>query len=95
MNWLRIGLGRGPVDPALKDKQRLAEEIKEAQTDWVHARKRLDYVVEEDQIDYAIYLLEAAETRYSMLLKQAKRMQLSVLDEGIEHVVQHREEWTG
>ncbi|MNP61461.1 hypothetical protein D3C76_1566500 [compost metagenome] len=31
--------------------------------------------MEKDQIDYAIYALEAAEKRYVMLLRQAKLMQ--------------------
>lgn len=45
---------------------------------------RLDYVADADQIDYAIYSLEAAEKRYEMLLRQAKHMRLSLRGENGE-----------
>ncbi|MEF3303238.1 DUF2508 family protein [Paenibacillus sp. GYB003] len=71
------------TDPLLKDKQTLVEEIRAAQTDWQHALSRLDYVSDKDQIDYAIFALEAAEKRYEMLLKSAKRLNVHALDIGM------------
>jgi hypothetical protein len=55
----------------------LLSEIKKAHMEWVVAQKRFDYVTEKDQIDYAIYAMEAAEKRYEMLLRQAKQLKLT------------------
>ncbi|WP_245954779.1 DUF2508 family protein [Paenibacillus flagellatus] len=74
--WLQQ---RKEEDPLMRDKQILLEEIRVAQIEWQHAVQRLDYALDPDQIDYAIYALEAAEKRYGMLLKNAKRMNVSVL----------------
>lgn len=54
----------------------LLQEIRQAHMDWVTAQRRFDYVVEKEQIDYAVYALEAAEKRFEMLIKQAKDMKL-------------------
>jgi len=59
---------------------RLIREIEKARREWAIAQQKLDYVAEPDQIDYAIYCLEAAEKRYEMLLRQAKKAKLSLLD---------------
>ena len=59
-----------------KDKLSLFKEIEEAKRDWLNAGQKLDYVLEHDQIDYAIYALEAAERRYEMLLRKAKKMKV-------------------
>ncbi len=56
----------------------LLDELHKAKNEWIAAVNRLEYVVGQDQIDYAIYLLEAAEKRYDMLLKHAKRIRLRV-----------------
>ena len=70
-------------DPQLKDKQELLKEIHNAQSAWQHALQRLDYAVSHDEIDYAIFALEAAEKRYEMLLKTAKRLSVHVLQDGM------------
>lgn len=67
-------------DPFLQ-KQQLLEELKEAKKNWQIARMKLDYVSDQDQIDYAIYALEAAEKRYEMLLRHAKKINLRAIDE--------------
>lgn len=54
-------------------KRSVAEEIHQAHADWAAAHMKLDWVLEKDQIDCAIYALEAAEKRYEMLLRQAKQ----------------------
>lgn len=61
-------------DPVFRDKLSMMLEIRMAHADWVAAHMKLDWVLEKDQIDYAIYALEAAEKRYEMLLRQAKQM---------------------
>lgn len=61
-------------DPDFRDKLGMMMEIRRAHGDWMAAHLKLDWVLEKDQIDYAIYALEAAEKRYEMLLRQAKQM---------------------
>jgi hypothetical protein len=61
-------------DPVFRDKLGMMLEVRRAHADWVAAHLKLDWVLEKDQIDYAIYALEAAEKRYEMLIRQAKQM---------------------
>ncbi|MDP5276844.1 DUF2508 family protein [Chengkuizengella axinellae] len=58
-----------------KKSESINEEINRAKHDWIAAEKKFNYAVDKDQIDFAIFSLEAAEKRYEMLLKQAKKMQ--------------------
>ncbi|WNQ11039.1 DUF2508 family protein [Paenibacillus aurantius] len=60
---------------ALLDKQALLEEIRQAQRSWENAQASLDWVKEQEEVDYAVYSLIAAEKKYGMLLKEAKRYQ--------------------
>lgn len=68
--WFR----RAKKDSVMPEKLLLVAEIRQAHSDWVSAQMRLDWVVEKDQIDYAIFALETAEKRYEMLLRQAKQL---------------------
>lgn len=54
--------------------QALIRDIREAHRDWVNAHRHFEYAAGFDQIDYAIYAIEAAEKRYEMLLRQAKKL---------------------
>lgn len=58
----------------------LIREIEEAKKAWWIAQQRFQHVTEPDQIDYAVYAWEAAEKRYEMLLRSAKRSGVSRLD---------------
>jgi|GEM_PF-2862565 len=58
------------------ETEKLLTELREAHIEWKCAQQRLDYVRDVDEIDYAIFALEAAEKRYSMLLRQAKALNL-------------------
>ena len=66
---------QGPLGPA---EAKLMEELQSAHREWACARHRLNFALDADEIDYAIYALETAEKRYGMLIKQAKMMQLRV-----------------
>ncbi|MDI3522151.1 MAG: hypothetical protein PWR31_421 [Bacillota bacterium] len=46
--------------------------VEEAKADWVAARQYFETVTDPDLIDFAIFNLEAAERRYTYLLKQAR-----------------------
>jgi len=77
MHWWKSWFRRRPaVDPFLQDKQQLLQEIRKAQQEWRCAREKFDYAHSKDEIDYAILTLEAAEKRYDMLIKDAKRLRL-------------------
>ena len=57
------------------DKQELILEIRLAQEQWMSAKNHLDWVNGvDDEIDYVIYEIAAAEKKYELLLKQAKKM---------------------
>lgn len=60
------------------EREELIRELEQAKADWNNARNKLDHVVDKDQIDYVIYLLEAAEKRYNMLLKKAKQKNILI-----------------
>ena len=61
-------------DSVFRDKLAILLEIRKAHADWKAAYMKLNWVLEKDQIDCAIYALEAAEKRYEMLVRQAKQM---------------------
>ncbi|REK54680.1 MAG: DUF2508 domain-containing protein [Thermobacillus sp.] len=54
--------------------QALIRDIREAHRDWINAHRHFEYASGFDQIDYAIYAIEAAEKRYELLLRQAKNL---------------------
>jgi hypothetical protein len=62
------------------EKIELIHEIHKAHLEWTTAQLRFEFVVEREQIDYAVYALEAAEKRYEMLIRQAKRINMTTSD---------------
>lgn len=50
----------------------LAAAVEEAKAEWVAARQYFETVSDPDLIDFAIFNMEAAERRYTYLLKQAR-----------------------
>ncbi|GEM_PF-2428612 len=82
-NMLRWWTGRatsGQLARPQPNPQNMAlyREIKEAEHNWRVAEQRMNEAVSKDQIDYAIYSLEAAEKRYEMLIRQAKQQKLKI-----------------
>ncbi|WP_238392635.1 DUF2508 family protein [Paenibacillus antri] len=63
--------------PAGNEHEELLRELRIAHREWACAQHRLDHVLGDDEVDYAIFALETAEKRYGMLLKQAKAMKAS------------------
>lgn len=49
-------------------------DILQAQANWQEAYMYFEEALGDDQVDYAIYMLEAAERKYQMHLKQAKKL---------------------
>ena len=63
-----------------KDKLMLIQEIHTAHETWVATQAHFEFALDKDQIDYAIYAMEAAEKRFEMLIKQAKKLGVSLID---------------
>ncbi|ANE48745.1 hypothetical protein SY83_05825 [Paenibacillus swuensis] len=82
--WRKATEEDGPAE----ENRYLISEIGVARTEWMNAHSRLDYVIEKDQIDYAVFALEAAEKRYEMLLRKAKRAKLTLLNDKTGKVVE-------
>ncbi|UJF33647.1 DUF2508 family protein [Paenibacillus hexagrammi] len=77
-NWKTKAASKAELETIRKDKQELVQEIRKAHRSWQAAQAHFEFALEKDQVDYAIYALEAAEKRYEMLLKQAKQQQLKL-----------------
>lgn len=75
--WIR---GKVPKDEVRQEQVELVREIQKAHLEWTIAQKRLDYVVEKEQIDYAVFAMEAAEKRLEMLIKQAKNAKITTAE---------------
>lgn len=75
VSWLRLSVFKNVSD--LKEAEACHREIKEdvrkALEEWRVALAMFEEAVEQDQIDYAIFTLQAAERRYQMYLRKAKR----------------------
>lgn len=52
-------------------------DVRKSQMEWERAYLMFQEAMGQDQIDYAIYMLEAAERKYQMNLKQAKQLNLN------------------
>lgn len=86
MRWLTIkcwfsSVQRQEVAEAIEHEQ-LMDDIRQALREWERACARFQYAVGEDEVDYAIFTLEAAEKRVTMLIKKAKRDELHALKLG-------------
>ncbi|MGX4588042.1 DUF2508 family protein [Paenibacillus chitinolyticus] len=80
MNDLRksaFSFQRGTRKTVEQDKQELLAEIRLAHSQWKTAQHHFEHALEKDEVDYAIYAVEAAEKRYEMLLRQAKKLNVT------------------
>lgn len=78
--WKNIGQGRKKAEStfeksSMEDMHELYNEIFAAKRDWDNAIRHFSYALGKDQIDYAIFAIEASEKRYEMLLRKAKVLQ--------------------
>ncbi|MEK5059832.1 hypothetical protein BK126_28010 [Paenibacillus sp. FSL H7-0326] len=55
----------------------ILDDIRTAHEEWMQAHHMFEEAVGQDQIDYAIFTLEAAERKYQMHLKRAKQAGLN------------------
>lgn len=52
--------------------QPLLEQLEEARQEWLSAQNFYNNVTDADLVDYAAYLIQAAEKKYTYLLKRAR-----------------------
>lgn len=52
-------------------------DVRKSQMEWERAHMMFQEAMGQDQIDYAIYMLEAAERKYQINLKQAKQLNIN------------------
>ncbi len=50
----------------------LSEIIEQARLEWLDAQRYYNTVSDEDLVDHAVYMMQAAEKKYIYLLKQAR-----------------------
>ncbi|WP_440115238.1 DUF2508 family protein [Paenibacillus sp. QZ-Y1] len=55
------------------EEEEIYSDIQKAKSEWERAVRQFEEARGEDEIDYAIYVLEAAERKYQIHLKRAKR----------------------
>lgn len=56
----------------ITEEQQFMEELDKAHQDWVVAHQRLEMLSSPELIDHAIYVLEAAEKKFSFYLREAR-----------------------
>lgn len=59
-----------------EEKWDLIEDIDDAFQKWEQAQLQFNMAQGQDEVDYSIFMLEAAEKRLTMLLRRAKRTNL-------------------
>lgn len=85
MEWLRQIFNKSEQSRQSSDKARiLAHEVWKAHQDWKVAQLKLNEAVEPDQIDYAIYIAEATEKRFNMLIREAREQKLDMSEYGYQ-----------
>ncbi len=57
--------------PVVKN-QLLMQQLEEARQEWLSAQNYYNNVTDADLVDYAAYLIQAAEKKYTYLLKRAR-----------------------
>ncbi len=55
------------------ESELLMEGLKKAKQDWEQATKELDYVFDNEAVDYCTYKIKACEIKYEYLLKKVKK----------------------
>ena len=76
--WLRRNRESRAVKAENQEKMWMAYiDVQQSQMEWERAHLTFQEALGQDQIDYAIFMLEAAERKYQMKLKQAKKLNLN------------------
>lgn len=57
-----------------EEKEELLGDLQQAFMEWKNAQYRLDWAVGSDEVDCAIFELVAAEKKYDLVIKKAKKL---------------------
>lgn len=60
-------------DPGPTPMPALVDVVEQARREWLSAQNYYNSVSDTDLVDHAVYLMQAAEKKYTYLLKQARR----------------------
>ncbi|MBS3886419.1 MAG: DUF2508 family protein [Dethiobacter sp.] len=72
--WTALLAKLSPVEEAMGTKEKdFFELVEEARLEWWAAATHFNHVTDHDLVDYAIYAMEAAERKYTFLLKKADK----------------------
>ncbi|AIQ61921.1 hypothetical protein D3C81_857660 [compost metagenome] len=74
--WSALRRQVGGQEKASDEGWDVFAEVRKAHMEWERAHLMFDEAIGQDQIDYAIYILEAAERKYQIHLKHAKMIGL-------------------
>ena len=80
MWWTKSGKNRQEQVLSAEEEEQMWTtymDVRKSQLEWERAHLMFQEATGQDQIDYAIYMLEAAERKYQMNLKQAKLLNLN------------------
>jgi len=84
LEWLRQIISRPKQSQQSEStSEKLSLEIWQAHRDLKIAELKLNEALDPDQIDYAIFITEAAEKRLNMLIREARKQNLDLSDERI------------
>ncbi|CAM3310885.1 DUF2508 family protein [Paenibacillus taichungensis] len=74
--WRNVGRSVERRERMLKEMEedQIYSDIQKAKAEWERAVRQFEEAQGQDEIDYAIYVLEAAERKYQIHLKRAKRV---------------------
>jgi hypothetical protein len=61
-----------PNSYEMSEEDQFLQELDKAHQDWMLAHQRLDMLSSPELIDHAIYVLEAAEKKFSFYLRKAR-----------------------
>lgn len=77
--WFGGWRDKQPNRQTQSEQEQLLEDIRHAYKEWERAWFRFEYAIGEDEVDYAIFSLEASEKRIGILLKRAKKADMHAL----------------
>lgn len=73
--WLHVLLNPRPAEPSFLE----VRVIERARQEWISAKNYFDSVTEPELVDHAIFLMEAAQRKYSYLLRKARKEKVSLV----------------
>ncbi|MDK2800840.1 MAG: hypothetical protein PWP27_2094 [Clostridiales bacterium] len=74
------------INPKMREKEELIANLNQAKKELDIANTNFEFAQDEELVDYFIYKIKAAETRYQYLLKKAKEKNINVANLDMTHI---------